>query len=349
MTTPAFISALKSDRCSHYLNNTLVNRAQSINISANVPTDSIDELGNASHVGTVSSHAEVSLNLSVFDTGIGLCQSITGKPTATSFALNDFVSAQVDYIGVVRDNAGTFFRSAYIKNACISSMTFGYDVTGNAVESYGLSGDNLTMFDGYVLTKTYTILTADATNGYFTLPTQGAETPIQTKPNSYFGGSYLLRVTKSVGGVTTNLVEGTDYTYTAATKRIAASGLTAGQVWTVVFYSAAIGTALAPVFNAAVPPAVKGQFTPVSIGLSSKTWIPRLQSASFSVNLAQKRFPQLGANQVLFAPGGIPGVSGNFNVLMNDFSLRKLLTYGVASKQRNPIWYRADARIWCAE
>jgi hypothetical protein len=328
MATPSFISALKSDRCIHYLNNSLLNRAQSIDISANVPSEVIDELGNSSHTGVNSAPAEIALNVSVFSTNIDLCKSLTGKNSATSFTLNDFSSAQIDYVGVVRDNTGTFFRSVFVKNACINSINYGFDTAGNAVESYGLMGDNLTVFDGYVLTKTYTIVAADVTNGYFTVPTTGSEAPIQTKTNSYFDGAYLLRVTKSSSGVSTNLTEGADYNYDSATKRITASGLSAGQVWTIVFYSAQIGTPLSPIFSTALPPAVRGEFTPVSIGVSSKTLIPRLQSAKISINLAQKRVPQVGCRQILFAPGGVPNISGNFSVLMNDLSLRKLLTYG---------------------
>ncbi|MBP9484561.1 MAG: hypothetical protein KBF19_07255, partial [Negativicutes bacterium] len=119
MANPSFISALKSDRCVHYLNNFLVNRAQSIDVSANVPSQIIDELGNDKHTGIISAPAEVSFNVSVFDTGIELGRSLTEKPSATNFTLDDYISAQVDYVGVVRDNTGNFFRSVYVKNASI--------------------------------------------------------------------------------------------------------------------------------------------------------------------------------------------------------------------------------------
>lgn len=330
MPTPAFISALKSDRCVHYLNNSLVNRAQSIDVNANVPTEVIEELGNTSHAGVVSAPAEVSFNIAAFDTGLDLCRNLTGKPAATSFTLNDFASAQVDYTGVVRDNGGNFFRSVYVKNACINSINYAYDTAGNAIESYSFLGDNLTVFDGYVLTKTYTIQAADVSNGYFAVPIQGAEAPIQTKANSYFDGAFFLRVTRSFNGVATNLVEGNDYTYASATKRISSGGLAVGQVWTMVFYSAVTGTAMAPVFNTTIP-AIRGEYTPVSIGVSAKTWIPRLQSARIGINLNQKRVPELGSKKVLFAPGSAPNISGSFSVLMNDLSLRKLLTYGSAT------------------
>lgn len=331
MPTPSFISALKSDRCVHYLNNALLNRAQSIDVNANVPATVVDELGNSNHAGIVSAPAEVAITVSAFDTGLDIGKSLTGKTAATSLTLNDFVSAQVDYVGVVRDNAGNFFRSVYVKSACISSIGYSYDIAGNAVETYGLLGDNLTVFDGYLLTKTYTIAATDVTNGYFVVPTTGAEAPVQTKKNSYFDNAYLLRVTRTANGVAVNLTEGNDYTYDSATKRITTNGLTAGQVWTIVFYSTQIGTALSPAFNTALPPAVRGEFTPVSIGVSSKTLIPRLQSANISINLAQKRIPQLGSRQIIFASGGVPAVSGNFSALMTDLSLRKLLTYGSMS------------------
>lgn len=336
MPTPGFISSLKADRCVHYLNNTVINRAQAVDLNANVPTEVIDELGNQNHAGVVSAPAEVTLSVTVYDTGVELCRSLTGKSAAASFSLGDFSGAQVDYVGVVRDNNETFFRSVYVKNAAINSLGYGFDTAGNATETYGLIADNLTVFDGFVLTKTYTVLPADVTNGYFTLPLQGAEAPIQTKANSYFAkpggaGAYLLRVTKSDGAIVRQLYEDEDYTFDPATKRLTAGGLAAGQVWTVVFYSAVAGTPLAPVFNAATPPAVRGEFTPVSIGLSSKTLIPRLQAAKISVNLQQKPIHQLGSRRVLYAPAGAPGVSGNFSVLMNDLSLRKLLTYGQSS------------------
>ena len=232
---------------------------------------------------------------------------------------------------MVRDNVGNVFRSVYVRNACINSLNYSYDIAGNAVESYGLLGDNLTVFDGYVLTKTYTIVAADVTNKSFAVPTTGTEAPIQTKQNSYFANSYLLRVTKSEGSISTDLTEVADYAYDPATKRITISGLAVGQTFTIVFYSAQIGAALSPTYSTSLPSAVRGEFTPVSIGLSSKTLIPRLQSAKISINLGQKRVPQLGSSQVLFAPGGVPTVSGSFSTLMGDLALRKLLTYGSAS------------------
>lgn len=328
MPTPAFISALKSDRCIHYLNNTLVNRAQAIDVSANVPSEVIDELGSSNHAGVVSAPADVSFTVSVFDTGIDLCRNLTGKTSATSLTLSDLINAQVDYVGVVRDNANNFFRSVYVKDACITGIGYKYDISGNAVEAYSFAGDNLTVFDGFVLTKKYTIVAADVTNGYFILPTQGSEAPIATKPNSYFGGNSILRATKLEGGITKSLVEGSDYTYTSTpTKRIVSSGLAVGQEWTLVFYSTTIGTDLSPTFNASLPPAVRGEFTPVSIGISGKTLIPRLQSATIGIDLKRTRVPQLGSTKVLFSSSGVPAVSGNFNVLMNDLALRKLLTY----------------------
>lgn len=328
MPTPAFISALKSDRCVHYINNTLINRAQSVDLNANVPTGVVDELGSASHTGIVTDPAEISLRINVFDTGLDITKAITGKTAATTFTLPDFVAANIDYVGVVRDNAGNFFRSVYIRNASVDGVGFSYDAGGSATESYDLVADNLTVFDGYVLTKTYTVTATDVTNGYITLPTQGAEAPLQTKINSYFNGSYLLRATRTRSGVAVHMVEGGDYTYTSATKRITTSGLTAGDVWTLVFYSAAIGTVLNPVFNTTAPAAVRGGYTPLSIGLSTKTWIPRLQSAGIGIAFKRERIKQVGSTQVLYTPGSVPNISGNFSVLMNDFALKKLLTYG---------------------
>lgn len=327
MSNPSFISALKSDRCVHYLNNTLVNRAQSIDLSANVPNSIIEELGNENHAGIITDPAEISLNVSALDTGLALTRTLTNKAAANSFSLKDFVSAQVDYVGVVRNNSDNFFRSVYVKGANISSVSYSFDASGNATESYGLSADNLTVFDGFVITKSYTILAGDVTNGYFALPVQGAELPIQTKTNSYFAGSYLLRAAKTSGAVTTELAEGNDYTYDAANQRVTAAGLKTGDIWTVVFYSAAIGTPLNPVFTAAVP-AVRGSFTPVSIGVTDKTFIPRVQSASISVSFQRDRIRQLGSQKVIYAPSGPATVSGNLSVLMSDLSLRKILTYG---------------------
>ncbi|HBC92986.1 MAG TPA: hypothetical protein DCZ10_08840, partial [Pelotomaculum sp.] len=157
---------------------------------------------------------------------------------------------------------------------------------------------------------------------------QGSEAPLQTKTNSYFNGSYLLRAMRTRDGITMDMVEGNDYTYTSATKRITASGLTAGDVWTLVFYSAVIGTTLSPTFNSTAPAAVRGAYTPLSIGLTTKTWIPRLQSAGFGVDFKRERVKQLGSSQVLYTPGSIPAIAGSFSVLMNDLALKKLLTYG---------------------
>ncbi len=326
MAKPSFISALKSDRCVHYLNNFLVNRAQSIDVNANVPTQIIDELGNDRHAGMICLPAEVGLSISVFDTGMELGKNLTGKSTATKLTLDDYLSAKVDYVGVVRDNSGNFFRSVYIKGASIASLSYGFDVSGNATEAYSLVGDNMTVFDGFVVTKTYD---ATATADHFVLPLGAGEAPIQTKADSYFEGQYLLRVSKIENGVETTLEKG-DYTYSSENKRITLVNdqVKSGQKWTVVFYSEKTATPIAPAFDKALPPAVRGEFTPLSIGITAKQDIPRLQSAAISVNLKQVRVPQLGSKKILHAPGGVPEVGGSFKILMTDLSLRKLLTYG---------------------
>ncbi|HBC92985.1 MAG TPA: hypothetical protein DCZ10_08835, partial [Pelotomaculum sp.] len=151
-------------------NNTLVNRAQAIDVNANVPSSVIDELGNANHAGIVTDPADISFRVSALDTGLDLTKAITGKASATSFTLPDFVGSSVDYVGVVRDNAGNFFRSVYIRGSNVDSIAFNYDTNGNATEVYDFVADNLTVFDGYVLTKTYTITATDVTNTYFILP-----------------------------------------------------------------------------------------------------------------------------------------------------------------------------------
>jgi hypothetical protein len=332
MPTPSFISALKSDRCVHYLNNTLVNRAQSVDLAANVPTSVIDELGNSGHTGIVTDPAEISFRVNALDTGLDLTKAITGKIAATTFALPDFVSAAIDYVGVVRDNTGNFFRSVYIRGANVDGISFSYNTAGSATEVYDFVADNLTVFDGYVLTKTYKITATDVTNTYFTLPVTVPEAPVQTQINSYFNGSYLLRATRTRTGVpAVNMVEGNDYTYDPATKRITTSDLLAGDDWTLVFYSAGIATGLSPVFSTTAPAAVRGAYTPLSIGVSTKTLIPRLQSAGIGVSFKRERIKQLGSSQVLYTPGSIPSIAGNFSVLMNDFALKKLLTYGSAT------------------
>lgn len=136
MTNPSFISALKSDRCVHYLNNTLVNRAQSIDVSASVPAEVIDELGNTSHAGIITSPAVVNFSVSAFDTGVDLTRNLTGKSGGNNFTLADFAKSRVDYVGIVRDNSDQFFRSVYVRNAVVNGLSYGFDVSGNATESY---------------------------------------------------------------------------------------------------------------------------------------------------------------------------------------------------------------------
>lgn len=326
MANPSFISALRSDRCAHYLNNTLVKRAQSFDVNAQVPTEIIDELGNEKHAGIISAPAEITFALSVLDTGIDLTRTLIGDSAATQVELDRLMGARVDYVGVVRDNAGQFFRSVYVKDAAINSLSYGFDVAGNATEAYGFMGDNLTVLDGFVVTKEFTI---SANGSDFSL--ESGDEPIQTKKDSYFEGAHLLRLTKKENGISTSLHQ-EEYTFHPVTKKIApAGGVKQNQVWTVVFYTQNPAYSPSPDFGSILPPAVRGEFTPLSIGVTGKEQIPRLQSASIQVGFQQLKVPQLGSRQVLHAPGGVPQVSGSFNVLMNDLSLRKLLTYGSSS------------------
>jgi hypothetical protein len=333
MANPSFISALKSDRCIHYLNDFTapISRAQSFDLSANVPNTVIDELGNSAHAGIVTDPAEITFKISVLDTGTDLIKNITGVDAAT-WNLGHFANCQTDYMGVVRDNAGNYFRSVYVKNGQVNSLSYSFDANGNATEAYDFVADNLTVFDGFVVTSEFTATASDVGHNYFTLPTAGTETPIPTAANSYFGGTYFLKVTKISGGNTVELIENNDFSYVVASKRInlTAGTLADGDVFKLVFHSAIPATAINPVFPTNKPASVRGRFTPVSIGVGTKTLIPRLQTAGINVSFRRDRITQLGSMKVLFAPSGVPTVNGNLSALMTDLSLRKLLTYGDA-------------------
>jgi hypothetical protein len=235
-------------------------------------------------------------------------------------------------MGVVRDNAGNYFRSVYVKNGQVNSLSYSFDANGNATEAYDFVADNLTVFDGFVVTSEFTAAAGDVGHNYFTLPTAGSEAPILTAANSYFGGTYFLKVTKTSGSNAVELIESNDFSYVPESKRInlTAGTLAEGDVFKLVFHSAAPAAAINPTFPANKPAAVRGRFTPVSIGVGTKTLVPRLQTAGINVSFRRDRITQLGSMKVLFAPSGVPTVNGNLSALMTDLSLRKLLTYGDA-------------------
>lgn len=158
----------------------LAARVQRLDLSANIPTTDIDELGNPQHAGTVRDIAEVSATLQAMDVSIKLFAALTGED-ATNYPANGVdISAlgDADIIGIIKDQSvADYAKSVHLRRCRVESFTLNYSVDGEATEEYTFAGSEKRWFKHDIIVDNYT----SANSSPLTL----SETPIQLKNGNY--------------------------------------------------------------------------------------------------------------------------------------------------------------------
>lgn len=291
-------------------------RVQRLSINTDVPSTTVDELGNASHVGDVKDTPNVTLTFSAMDVGVKIFSALTGTD-ATAFPADGVDISklgELDAIIYVKDpSASKYVKAAHAKRLQIRDFTFNYSVDGESTEDYTAAGSERRWFknDVYVLTRTTGFTAAIS------------PAPVALKNGNKLlsviaDGSYLTEVTGSVSAGEYSV--GADNTVTFGTNP------TTQVVY--VYQVAANTNDWADVSDAQLPVAVKGRDVMLRIAAND---IPRVQSVTINGTLNSQAVNELGSRHIIGYQKQIPEVTGTITVLDTDTELISLLQYGVTA------------------
>lgn len=291
-------------------------RIQRLTMNTDIPSTTIDELGNPSHVGDVKDVPNVTLTFSAMDTGIRIFSALTGTDPANYPAQGVDISnlGEIDAIIFVKDpDSSSYIKSAHARRLQIRDFTFSYSVDGEATEDYTAIGSEKRYFsnDIQVDVKTSNFTTLSQTP----IPLKNGRKLISLRTEA----GYLDEV-PSAPGENQYSVSGTTITFgtgAAPTTRMIA-----------VYQVAAANPDWSDVSDPSMPAAIRGRDIPIRIAANS---IPRVQSVTINGTLNVQPVREMGNRVIVGYQRQVPEVTGTITVLDTDNELISLLQYGVTS------------------
>lgn len=291
-------------------------RIQRLTFNTDIPNTTIDELGDASHVGTVNDIPNVTLTFSAMDVGIKIFSALTGTD-ATAYPVGgvDISSlGEMDAVIFVKDpSIADYVKSAHAKRLQIRDFTFSYSADGESTEDYTAIGSEKRWFSSdiavEVQTATFTTL---------------AQTPVALK-----NGNKLLSLKTEVGYLDEVAsaplagqfsVSGTTITY--------GSGSTPATRLIVVYQVTTASPTWADVSDPLMPAAIRGKDVLVNIAANG---IQRVQSVTINGTLNVQPVREMGSRFIIGYQRQVPEVTGTITVMDTDTELMSLLQYGVTS------------------
>lgn len=289
-------------------------RVQRLTFTADIPSETKDELGNSQHVGDVKDTPNITVSFSAFDVGIKIFAALTGKdPNAYPAGGVDISElSEIDAICFIKDaTASDYAKSIHGRRLQVRDFNFNYSVDGDSTEDYTAIGSERRYLRYDVVVDKFV-----AGNTSFAL----SETPIQLK-----NGKRLLSVV--LDGEYLEEVSGAPST---GEYSISGTTLTTGDTRTaqvlVVYHANPAGNNWADVNDATMPAAIRGKDVAISIAANS---IARVQSVAITGNLNTQPVKELGNRAVVGYQKQVPTVEGTLTVLDTDTELVSLLTNGV--------------------
>jgi hypothetical protein len=292
-------------------------RVQRVTVNNDVPTTDIYELGSASLAGTVQDTPNITVTFSVFDVGIEVFGTLSGK-SLTAFpaggaSITDLGEADV-IVNVQDATLADYIKSMSAKRLQVRDFAFNYSVDGEATEDYTLIGSEKRWFKNDVIVDRYTTGTTS-----FLL----TQTPLVLKNGNYavsviLDGVYQTEVTGAPAATGQYRIVGT----TLTTYDTRASQLL------VVYHANPAGNSWTDVSDTAVPAAVRGRDVQVLISAND---IERVQSVTINGNLNVQPVREMSNRTIVGYQKQTPTVEGTITVLDTDLELMSLLTTGVTS------------------
>lgn len=272
-----------------------IDRLQEMSSTTTLNRTKIREIGRDGIVDWKKSIPTVSLTLRQYEYGtLEFWRQLTNKGASVdTITFADFKTPQVDVAGYKTDDGGTFLGTVLYKGLRTSGFSVNFADPDAIIErSFTLVGEDEMLFlnaNKYLIYKRNVI--AAGLNQSVTL---SDPTPVADPDNS---GQYLLRVTRSRAGVTTELTAGTEWSCTGATLTINGTS-SADDVIRAWYTAGAYITGVEPFVNNDVD--VGGISTDsVSIYLQSSNYLYRLQSANIDVSFDRQDIKEIGNKDVV--------------------------------------------------
>lgn len=279
-----------------------IDRVQDMSFSVATNREKVMEVGRENAVGYRKNVPTINGTIRQLEYGsMEFWNKLCNKASSnTSVDLNDFKSAMMDIVGYETNDDDAFVASVWYPKLRVAGFNINIgDPVANAERSFTLIGEDELTWQNNNKYLIYFVDVSDTTGSYDIVLGSGDYAnypdPVQDPDDS---GTYLLRVVEYKAGVSTELVAGTDYTYTAGTTTINIAAATTGAKYKVV-YTASTYISGADIFTLNDTDVVSLPADQCSIYLATSTYIHELQSVAIDVSFERTDLKEIGNSEVV--------------------------------------------------
>jgi hypothetical protein len=292
----------------------LVPRVQRLTANADIPSTSVDELGNSQHVGTSRDMPNVTLTFQAMDVGHKIVSILTGTSMSgyPSAGINITALAKTfDAVGLIKDETvADYIKTMHLRKLTLQTIALNYTVDGDSTEEYTAIGSAKRWFTNDVVVEKFA-----SGSTVFTL----AYTPVALKD-----GSKAISVIRD-----TNYDTEVSGVPAAGEYRIVTTTLTLGTAITsqviVVYQANPGGNNWTDVSDLTLPSSIKGKDVPLLIQANS---MDRVQSLTINAAFNPTAVREMGNRNIVGYTYPVPDVTGTITVLDTDTQLIRLFTSG---------------------
>lgn len=282
-----------------------IDRAQSIDPTASLNREEVNEIGRDGVVGYNKTSPTISYRLTQFEYGsIEFWQKLVNTATKGNIgedeiALSDFKTPYFDICGYLTDDDGTFKGTVLYPSLRTAGFSIGIaDPQATIERSFDFVGEKAQIWQG--LNKYYIYNKHTAGSGDDNEIDLSAKVPAEN-PNE--ASKYMERVVRVRGSVSTELTA-SDYSYSAITKVLTITSIQTSDVIK-SYYTSATAPDVLFTDNDVDKPALLGDsasiylYVPASGKPSSNDYIYRLQSVTLDVSFDREDIREIGNKDVV--------------------------------------------------
>jgi hypothetical protein len=282
-------------------------RVQRLDIPANLPSTTINELGNPLHAGIIVDVPEVTATFQAFDVSHKIFSYMVGYDP-DSYPAGGVDVSNLNYCDMIayikQADVNDHLKCIHARYMKVTDFTFTYSIDGESTEEYSLGGSAKRYFANDVVVDSGSLA--------------GGQLSLTYTPSALKNGDKLISMIVDGDWLT----EGADYSVAGTT--VTVSGGTT-EYALAVYHTASGVLTWSNISDATVPAAIRGKNIPVEIGANH---MYRVQSVTIRGTFPNTKIMEMGNIEVVGYVVDPPDISGDINVMDTDNEIVSLLTTG---------------------